>query len=182
MAPAELEGHLLDHPDVSDVCVVGVPDDYSGELPLAFVVPSLAALERIQKDPAEADKIRAALAKVSLLTFRAPRLGVLPSSPTAPFCAVLTSAHAARRGREGALQAPRGRRRVPRRDSEESEREAAPQGSARAGEGAQGAGEAAVDGESETVMHSGAQCRFVRVCMRDTNIPVKDWSCGWEPP
>ncbi|KAI0943151.1 hypothetical protein AcV7_002378 [Taiwanofungus camphoratus] len=63
VAPAELEGHLLDHPDVSDVCVVGVPDDYSGELPLAFVVPSLAALERIQKDPAEADKIRAALAK-----------------------------------------------------------------------------------------------------------------------
>ena len=29
VAPAELEGCLLDHPDVSNACVVGVPDDYS---------------------------------------------------------------------------------------------------------------------------------------------------------
>ncbi len=41
--PAELEGHLLDHPDVGDVCVVGIPDEYSGELPLAFIVPSVSA-------------------------------------------------------------------------------------------------------------------------------------------
>lgn len=38
VAPAELEGHLLDHPDVADACVVGIPDDFSGEVPLAFVV------------------------------------------------------------------------------------------------------------------------------------------------
>ncbi|TBU63558.1 amp dependent CoA ligase [Dichomitus squalens] len=48
--PAELEGHLLGHPDVGDVCVVGVPDEYSGELPLAFVVPSANALARIKQD------------------------------------------------------------------------------------------------------------------------------------
>jgi len=63
VAPAELEGHLLDHPDVSDVCVVGVPDDYSGELPLAFVMPSASALERIKKDPAEIDKTKASIMK-----------------------------------------------------------------------------------------------------------------------
>jgi acyl-CoA synthetase (AMP-forming)/AMP-acid ligase II len=40
VAPAELEGHLLDHPDVSDACVVGIPHEYSGEVPLAFVVIS----------------------------------------------------------------------------------------------------------------------------------------------
>lgn len=68
VAPAELEGHLLDHPDVSDVCVVGVPDDYSGELPLAFVVPSAPALERMKKDPAEARRVKASIKKVRALS------------------------------------------------------------------------------------------------------------------
>jgi len=63
VAPAELEGHILDHPDVSDVCVVGLPDDYSGELPLAFVTPSLAAAKRMKKDPTEAVKVRASIMK-----------------------------------------------------------------------------------------------------------------------
>lgn len=48
--PAELEGHLLDHPDVGDVCVVGIPDEYSGELPLAFVVPSVSAQARLKHE------------------------------------------------------------------------------------------------------------------------------------
>jgi len=51
VAPAELEGHLLDHPYVSDVCVVGVPDEFSGEVPMAFVVPSLKAGELIKTGP-----------------------------------------------------------------------------------------------------------------------------------
>lgn len=38
MAPAELEAVLLRHPKVRDVGVVGLPDDLSGELPMAFVV------------------------------------------------------------------------------------------------------------------------------------------------
>ncbi|KAK4705977.1 hypothetical protein P7C70_g228, partial [Phenoliferia sp. Uapishka_3] len=33
VAPAELEGLLLDHPDVQDVCVIGIPDDRAGERP-----------------------------------------------------------------------------------------------------------------------------------------------------
>ncbi|KZS99949.1 amp dependent CoA ligase [Laetiporus sulphureus 93-53] len=63
VAPAELEGFLLTHPDVSDACVVGLPDDYHGDLPLAFVVPSVSALERIKKDPAEGERVKAALIK-----------------------------------------------------------------------------------------------------------------------
>lgn len=67
VAPAELEGHLLDHPDVADCCVVGILDDYSGEVPLAFVALSHDALERVKKDPSEAQKIKAALIKVRRL-------------------------------------------------------------------------------------------------------------------
>jgi 4-coumarate--CoA ligase len=49
VAPAELEGHLLNNAFVSDVCVVGVPDEYSGEVPFAFVAPSAEANERIKR-------------------------------------------------------------------------------------------------------------------------------------
>lgn len=38
VAPAELEDLLLGHEAVEDVAVLGVPDEYSGELPKAFVV------------------------------------------------------------------------------------------------------------------------------------------------
>ena len=64
VAPAELEGHLLDHPDVGDVCVVGIPDEFSGELPLAFVVLSEDAAARIAKDAKAAEGVRKAIMKV----------------------------------------------------------------------------------------------------------------------
>ncbi|KAG4078404.1 hypothetical protein HA402_013115 [Bradysia odoriphaga] len=38
--PAELEAVLLSHPKIKDCGVVGKPDEYAGELPLAFVVKS----------------------------------------------------------------------------------------------------------------------------------------------
>ncbi|KAF2436295.1 4-coumarate-CoA ligase 2 [Tothia fuscella] len=38
VAPAELEDLLLGHPKVEDCAVMGIPDDYAGELPKAFVV------------------------------------------------------------------------------------------------------------------------------------------------
>jgi acyl-CoA synthetase (AMP-forming)/AMP-acid ligase II len=40
VAPAELEGVLLDHPAVEDAAVVGIPDAVAGEIPKAFVVLS----------------------------------------------------------------------------------------------------------------------------------------------
>ncbi|KAI0734780.1 amp dependent CoA ligase [Fomitopsis betulina] len=68
VAPAELEGHLLDHPDVTDVCVVGLPDEYSGEIPLAFVVPTAAAVERMKRDSREEARTRQSIMKVSTRT------------------------------------------------------------------------------------------------------------------
>ncbi|XP_076035903.1 uncharacterized protein LOC143021924 [Oratosquilla oratoria] len=48
VAPAELEGVLLSHPDVADAAVVGLPDPRSGELPTAFVVlkPGVSATKK----------------------------------------------------------------------------------------------------------------------------------------
>lgn len=39
VAPAELEGHILDHPAVADCCVISVPHARNGEAPRAFIVP-----------------------------------------------------------------------------------------------------------------------------------------------
>ncbi|KAJ5794632.1 phenylacetyl-CoA ligase pclA-Penicillium chrysogenum [Penicillium paradoxum] len=43
VAPAELEAHLLAHPDVADCAVVAIPDDRAGEVPKAIVVKSPTA-------------------------------------------------------------------------------------------------------------------------------------------
>lgn len=64
VAPAELEGHLLNNSFVSDVCVVGVPDEYSGEIPFAFVVPTAEASERIKRG--EEKFVKAQIAKVRI--------------------------------------------------------------------------------------------------------------------
>ncbi|KAG6911586.1 hypothetical protein DXG01_011889 [Tephrocybe rancida] len=63
VAPAELEGHLLSHSDVADACVVSVPNDYSGELPLAYVVLSETAARRIAGNFGAAAQAKALLAK-----------------------------------------------------------------------------------------------------------------------
>ncbi|KAI0827402.1 acetyl-CoA synthetase-like protein [Trametes gibbosa] len=63
VAPAELEGHILEHPDVMDACVIGISDAYSGELPFAFIVLSPEAQARIGRGPDEEDGVRAAILK-----------------------------------------------------------------------------------------------------------------------
>ncbi|KAF3482465.1 acyl-CoA ligase [Arthroderma uncinatum] len=50
VAPAELEAHVLSHPDVADCAVIPVPDERAGELPKAFVVRGASAAG---KDDAE---------------------------------------------------------------------------------------------------------------------------------
>jgi len=57
VAPAELEGHLLGHPFVQDVCVIGVPDDRTGEKPKAFVALTPEASAQIERDPSQAGRI-----------------------------------------------------------------------------------------------------------------------------
>lgn len=63
VAPAELEGCLLSHPDVDNTCVVGVPDEYSGEAPMAYVVLTRDAAQRIKQDPSATGKIKASIVK-----------------------------------------------------------------------------------------------------------------------
>ncbi|KAH7913982.1 hypothetical protein BJ138DRAFT_1170978 [Hygrophoropsis aurantiaca] len=63
VAPAELEGCLLDHPDVADTCVVSIQDDYSGELPLAFVVLHPEAAKRAASDSQSAEQIKQSIMK-----------------------------------------------------------------------------------------------------------------------
>jgi len=83
VAPAELEGCLLTHPDVTNACVVGVSDDYSvylctylltillrllsipgGEVPMAFVVLTPEAARQVEQDPSVAGRIKASIVKV----------------------------------------------------------------------------------------------------------------------
>ncbi|KAI0772950.1 phenylacetyl-CoA ligase [Trametes elegans] len=63
VAPSELEGHLLDHPDVADVAVIGIPDDFAGEAPLAYVVLKPAVAGAVAKTPALAEDVRERLQK-----------------------------------------------------------------------------------------------------------------------
>ena len=67
VAPAELEGHLLEHPDVGDAGIIGIPDQFSGELPMAFIALNADASRRVKADPGEAERIKAALIKVKTL-------------------------------------------------------------------------------------------------------------------
>jgi acyl-coenzyme A synthetase/AMP-(fatty) acid ligase len=64
VAPAELEGCLLSHPDVADACVVGIADDYSGELPAAYVVLTAEAAQSIYRNAVVADYFSESISKV----------------------------------------------------------------------------------------------------------------------
>ncbi|KAF8634286.1 hypothetical protein AX17_004241 [Amanita inopinata Kibby_2008] len=90
VAPAELEGHLLEHPDIADAGVIGIHDDYSGEVPFAFVVlqPSVAKLVKRDKDMAARVRdnifthVSTAKSKHKWLTGGIEFIDVLPKSPS----------------------------------------------------------------------------------------------------
>ncbi len=64
VAPAELEGILLDHPDVSDCGVIGIQDEAAGELPFAFVSLSQDALKRTKSGgKEEEEKVKQSILK-----------------------------------------------------------------------------------------------------------------------
>lgn len=65
MSPSELEGYLLNHPDVADAAVIGVPDDYAGEVPLAYIVLKPQVAAAVKKDAELAKDEWAKLYKVS---------------------------------------------------------------------------------------------------------------------
>ncbi|ORY58666.1 hypothetical protein BCR35DRAFT_355360 [Leucosporidium creatinivorum] len=57
VAPAELEGHLLEHPLVQDVGVIGIVDEKDGERPKAFIHLVASAAEKLAKDPSLAEEL-----------------------------------------------------------------------------------------------------------------------------
>lgn len=63
--PAEIENLLLDHPDIGQAAVIGIPDARLGEVGMAFVVPRPGATP----DP---DEI-VAWAKANMANYKAPR-------------------------------------------------------------------------------------------------------------
>lgn len=55
---------MLDHPDIDDVCVVGILDEFSGEIPLSFVVLKAHVEKRVSKDAASREDLKRSLMKV----------------------------------------------------------------------------------------------------------------------
>jgi len=63
VAPAELEGFLLLRSDVMDACVVSIPDEYSGEIPLAFIVLDPDTQKRVRGDQSASIALKKAIQK-----------------------------------------------------------------------------------------------------------------------
>jgi fatty-acyl-CoA synthase len=68
--PAEIESIMLRHPGISDIAVVGMPDDHWGEVPVACYVPA-----RADDTPDHAALME--FARASLAGFKVPRLWVV---------------------------------------------------------------------------------------------------------
>jgi len=54
---------------VDEVCVLGVPDPYSGEIPVALVVLGDEAGERVEKDGEEVKRITISILKARSVTY-----------------------------------------------------------------------------------------------------------------
>ena len=74
--PAEVEAALLNHPDVAQVAVVGVPDPRMGEIGIAFVVPRPG----VRPDPAEV----LAWARERLAGYKLTRVEITEALPLNP--------------------------------------------------------------------------------------------------
>ncbi|MFB8001320.1 class I adenylate-forming enzyme family protein [Nocardia sp. NPDC056000] len=78
IAPAEIEGLLSDHPGITDVAIVGYPDEVLGEKCCAFVVPAPGATVTL-------DDLVAHLRSREVASFKLPeRLEVVASLPRNP--------------------------------------------------------------------------------------------------
>jgi acyl-CoA synthetase (AMP-forming)/AMP-acid ligase II len=78
VAPAELEGILLSHPEIDDAAVVPIPHERAGELPRAYV--TLKSGSKLSEDHIKAFVAQqVATHKVSDVTF-APSLQIVLSA------------------------------------------------------------------------------------------------------
>jgi long-chain acyl-CoA synthetase len=68
--PNEVEAVIATHPGVQDTAVVGVPDDETGEIVVAFVTP---------KDPSLTEDAIRQHCKQSLTNYKVPRIVVMKS-------------------------------------------------------------------------------------------------------
>nr|CAD7587074.1 unnamed protein product [Timema genevievae] len=75
--PAELEAILLTHPSVQDAAVIGIPDEMSGELPMAFIVKQPGAI-------ITSEMVTRFVAGESMCPLRRDSTGVLSSSMRSP--------------------------------------------------------------------------------------------------
>ena len=105
MAPAELEAHLLKHPGVVDCAVIGVPDEYTGEIPKAFVVigPDIGDLGAHQLVGELHQHVRRHKARYKWLQGGIEFVDVIPKSPSGKILRrMLRDREAARRKKTGA--------------------------------------------------------------------------------
>lgn len=84
VAPAELEAHILAHPDVSDVAVIQVPDERAGEVPKAFIVrhPSRKPEDDADLSRIVAQHVEATMANYKWLKGGVDVIEVIPKSPS----------------------------------------------------------------------------------------------------
>ncbi|KAH6677857.1 hypothetical protein F5X68DRAFT_224037 [Plectosphaerella plurivora] len=82
VAPAELEDALLGHRAVADAAVVGIPDEYSGEIPKAFVVAKAASLESPETVHQLKELVRTTKARHKWLAGGVTFVKELPKSPS----------------------------------------------------------------------------------------------------
>ncbi|KAI1785720.1 phenylacetyl-CoA ligase [Ganoderma leucocontextum] len=106
VAPSELEGYLLSDPDVADAAVIGVPDEYAGELPRAYVVLKPVVADAVKNDARLAGRVRARLyeavastaAKHKWLEGGVELLDAIPKNPSGKILRrVLRAEHSRRR-------------------------------------------------------------------------------------
>lgn len=81
--PAELEGLLLGHPDVSDVCVIGIYDNNQAtELPRAYLTLKTGVEQSDQKAKEIVEWISAKVAPHKRLRGGVHFIDVVPKSPS----------------------------------------------------------------------------------------------------
>ncbi|XP_048555059.1 4-coumarate--CoA ligase 5 [Triticum urartu] len=78
VAPAELEAMLIAHPGIADAAVVPMKDDASGEVPVAFVVPSSDGADMTE------DEIKQYVAKQVVFYKRLQKVFFVSTIPKAP--------------------------------------------------------------------------------------------------
>lgn len=66
VSPSELEDCLLSHSAIADACVVGIPDEYHGEIPLGYVALTPEARDTLNGNPTKVNQLTDSILKVRI--------------------------------------------------------------------------------------------------------------------